>query len=124
MEEKRKVLFVEYPACSTCQKARKWLDAHEISYESRHIKDQRPTAEELSAWHKKSGLDIKRFFNTSGLRYKELGLKDKLPGMTPEEAYALLATDGMLVKRPVLVTKHAVLTGFKEADWEKALLHG
>lgn len=119
-----KILFVEYPACSTCQKARKWLDAHEISYESRHIKDQRPTAEELSAWHKKSGLDIKRFFNTSGLRYKELGLKDKLPGMTLEETYALLATDGMLVKRPVLVTEHAVLTGFKEADWEKALLHG
>ncbi len=118
-----KALFVEYPSCSTCQKARRWLDAHEISYESRHIKDQRPTAEELAAWHKKSGLDIKKFFNTSGMRYKELQLKDKLPDMTLEEKYALLATDGMLVKRPVLVMGETVLTGFREAEWEKALLH-
>ena len=116
-----KALFVEYPSCSTCQKARRWLDAHEISYESRHIKDQRPTAEELAAWHKKSGLDIKKFFNTSGMRYKELQLKDKLPDMTLEEKYALLATDGMLVKRPIVVGDGFVLIGFKEKEWEEKL---
>lgn len=115
------VLFVEYPKCSTCQKAKKWLDAQGITYEDRHIKEQNPTAEELKAWHEKSGLDIKKFFNTSGMLYKEMQLKDKLPGMTLEEKYALLASDGMLVKRPLLVTDETVLTGFKEADWEKAL---
>lgn len=115
------VLFVEYPKCSTCQKAKKWLDAQGITYEDRHIKEQNPTAEELKAWHEKSGLDIKKFFNTSGMLYKEMQLKDKLPGMTLEEKYALLASDGMLVKRPIIVTGETVLTGFKEADWEKAL---
>ncbi len=115
------VLFVEYPKCSTCQKAKKWLDAQGVAYEDRHIKEQNPTAEELKAWHEKSELDIKKFFNTSGILYKEMQLKDKLPGMTLEEKYALLASDGMLVKRPLLVTDETVLTGFKEADWEKAL---
>lgn len=115
------VLFVEYPKCSTCQKAKKWLDGHGVSYEERHIKEQNPSAEELRAWHEKSGLDIKKFFNTSGMLYKEMQLKDKLPGMTLEEKYALLASDGMLVKRPLLVTDGTVLTGFKEAEWEKLL---
>lgn len=114
------VLFVEYPKCSTCQKAKKWLDERGICYEDRHIKEQNPSLEELKAWHEKSGADIKKFFNTSGMLYKEMQLKDRLPEMTLEEKYALLATDGMLVKRPVLVTEKAVLTGFKEADWEKA----
>lgn len=117
------VLFVEYPKCSTCQKAKKWLDAQGISYEDRHIKEQNPSVEELRAWHEKSGADIKKFFNTSGMLYKEMQLKDKLPEMTLEEKYELLASDGMLVKRPVLVTEETVLTGFKEADWEKALCH-
>lgn len=115
------VLFVEYPKCSTCQKAKKWLDGHGVSYEERHIKEQNPSAEELRAWHEKSGLDIKKFFNTSGMLYKEMQLKDKLPGMTLEEKYTLLASDGMLVKRPLLVTDGTVLTGFKEAEWEKLL---
>lgn len=115
------ILFVEYPKCSTCQKAKKWLDARGAAYEDRHIKEQNPTVEELKAWHEKSGLDIKRFFNTSGMLYKEMQLKDKLPGMTLEEKYALLASDGMLVKRPILVTDETVLPGFKEEAWEKAL---
>lgn len=115
------ILFVEYPKCSTCQKAKKWLDEHGVSYEDRHIKEQNPTAEELRIWHEKSGLDIKKFFNTSGMIYKEMQLKDKLPGMTPEEKYALLASDGMLVKRPLLVTDETVLTGFREEEWEKIL---
>lgn len=115
------VLFVEYPKCSTCQKAKKWLEAQGIDYEARHIKEQRPTAQELTEWHEKSGLDIKRFFNTSGLLYKEMHLKDRLPEMTLQEKYELLASDGMLVKRPILVTGDAVLTGFKEADWDKAI---
>lgn len=117
------ILFLEYPKCSTCQKAKKWLDAHNISYEDRHIKEQNPTAEELKEWHEKSGMELKKFFNTSGMLYKEMALKDKLPNMTPEEQYDLLATDGMLVKRPLIVTDQTVLTGFKEADWEKVLLN-
>ncbi len=117
------ILFLEYPKCSTCQKAKKWLDAHNISYEDRHIKEQNPTAEELKEWHEKSGMELKKFFNTSGMLYKEMALKDKLPNMTPEEQYDLLATDGMLVKRPLIVTDQTVLTGFKEADWEKMLLN-
>lgn len=115
------VLFVQYPKCSTCQKAKKWLDAQGVDYEERHIKEQRPTKEELTAWHEKSGLDIKRFFNTSGLLYKEMHVKDRLPEMTLSEKYELLAGDGMLVKRPVLVTEDTVLVGFKEADWDKAI---
>ena len=115
------ILFVEYPRCSTCQKAKKWLDEHGVSYEDRHIKEQNPTAEELRIWHEKSGLDIKKFFNTSGMIYKEMQLKDKLPEMRLEEKYALLASDGMLVKRPLLVTDETVLTGFREAEWEKIL---
>lgn len=114
--------FIYYPKCTTCQKAQKWLDENNITYTGRHIKEDNPTAEELKAWHEKSGLDIKKFFNTSGMLYKEMQLKDKLPTMTLEEKYALLATDGMLVKRPLLVTEDTVLTGFKEADWRKALL--
>lgn len=117
------ILFLEYPKCSTCQKAKKWLDAHNISYEDRHIKEQNPTAEELKEWHEKSGMELKKFFNTSGMLYKEMALKDKLPNMTPEEQYDLLTTDGMLVKRPLIVTDQTVLTGFKEADWEKMLLN-
>ena len=116
------ILFVEYPPCSTCQKAKKWLDERGISYTDRHIKLENPTREELEAWHRTSGLPLKRFFNTSGLVYKNLGLKDKLPTMTEEEQLALLASDGMLVKRPLLVTDTFVLAGFRPADWEKALL--
>ncbi len=115
------VLFIEYPKCTTCQKAKKWLDAHKVEYKDRHIKDDRPTAEELTEWHKKSGLPLKRFFNTSGQLYRSMGLKDKLEDMSEEEQINLLATDGMLVKRPILITEHCVLTGFKESEWEKTL---
>ena len=115
------MLFVEYPKCTTCQKARKWLEAKGLSFEARHIKDPPPTANELRDWHERSGLPLKRFFNTSGLKYKELGLKDKLPGMGEEEQLALLASDGMLVKRPILVGDDFVLVGFREADWAAAL---
>lgn len=117
-----KILFVEYPKCTTCQKAKKWLDEHKIDYEDRHIKDQNPTAEELKKWHEKSGLPLKKFFNTSGLLYKSMQLKDKLPAMSEEEQIRLLSSDGMLVKRPIIVTEDTVLTGFKEAEWEKTLL--
>ncbi len=115
------VLFLEYPKCSTCQKAKKWLDERGISYEDRHIVEQNPTAEEIKAWRKKSGLPLKRFFNTSGLKYKELGLKDRLPQMSEEEQYALLSTDGMLVKRPIVVGDDFVLVGFRPAEWEQHL---
>lgn len=115
------MLFVGYPKCSTCQKAKKWLQEKGVEFEERHIAEENPTLEELTAWHKKSGLPLKRFFNTSGLKYKELNLKEKLPQMSEEEQLALLATDGMLVKRPILITDETVLTGFKEAEWEKAL---
>lgn len=114
-------LFVQYPKCSTCQKAKKYLEEHEIDFASRHIIEENPTAEELAAWHTKSGLDIKKFFNTSGMIYKEQNLKDKLPEMSLEEKLGLLATNGMLVKRPILVGDDFVLLGFKEADWAKAL---
>lgn len=112
------MLFVCYPKCSTCKKAEKWLADHQIAVESRHIKENRPTEEELKNWIEKSGLPIKKFFNTSGLLYKEMKLKDKLPQMSEEEQIALLATDGMLVKRPILIGEDFVKVGFKEADWE------
>lgn len=115
------MLFVCYPKCSTCKKAQAWLDERGVSYELRDIKADNPTAEELRAWHQASGLPLKRFFNTSGLQYKALGLKDKLPGMTEEEQLALLATDGMLVKRPILVGEGFVLPGFRPADWKERL---
>ena len=115
------MLFIQYPKCSTCQKAKKWLDDNGISYEDRHIKEMNPTYEELKTWYEKSGLPLKKFFNTSGIQYRALELKDKLPTMTEEEQLRLLATDGMLVKRPLVVTETAVLTGFKAEDWEKKL---
>lgn len=115
------MLFIHYPPCSTCQKAKKWLDAKGIAYTDRHIKEQNPTYEELKEWYEKSGLPLKKFFNTSGLLYKSLNLKEKLSTMTEEEQLRLLATDGMLVKRPLVVKGNTVLTGFKEADWEKLL---
>lgn len=116
------MLFVEYPKCTTCKKAKKWLDEHGVSYDDRHIKEQNPTAEELKEWHAKSGLPLKKFFNTSGLLYKEMNLKDKLKDMSEEEQIFLLSSDGMLVKRPIVVNGDTVLVGFKEADWEKNLL--
>ena len=116
------MLFLEYPSCSTCQKARKWLDAHGIDYTARHIKEENPTYEELKAWYAASGLPLKKFFNTSGLLYKSLGLKDKLPAMTEEEQLRLLSTDGMLVKRPLVITVGAILTGFREKEWEEKLV--
>ena len=115
------MLFVQYPPCSTCQKAKKWLEAKGVSYTDRHIKEQNPSYEELKEWHEKSGLPLKKFFNTSGLLYKSMNLKEKLPAMTEEEQLRLLASDGMLVKRPILVKGDKVLTGFKDADWEKML---
>ena len=115
------MLFIEYPKCSTCQKAKKWLESHKIEFTDRHIVEENPTKEELKAWHKKSGLPLKKFFNTSGMIYREMQLKDKLPDMTEEEQYELLATDGMLVKRPILVTDTGVVTGFREKEWEKLL---
>lgn len=110
-----------YAKCTTCQKAIKWLDEKKIEYTVRPIKEENPTEEELRCWHQASGLPLKRFFNTSGLAYKSLNLKDKLPQMSEDEQYALLASDGMLVKRPLLISDTAVLPGFKEAEWEKLL---
>lgn len=115
------MLFVHYPKCTTCKKAEKWLKDHELSYEPRDIKEENPTEEELTEWIKRSGLPIKRFFNTSGMLYREMGLKSKLPEMSEAEQIALLATDGMLVKRPLLVTETDVKVGFKEADWSSLL---
>ena len=116
------MLFLEYPPCSTCKKAKAWLDANGVAYTARHIKEENPSYEELKLWYECSGLPLKKFFNTSGLLYKSLNLKDRLPSMTEEEQLRLLATDGMLVKRPLVVLPDAVLTGFREADWEKSLL--
>ena len=113
--------FICYPKCTTCQKARKWLDEHHIAYDLRDIKLENPTCDELSAWHQRSGLPLKKFFNTSGLLYKSMGLKDKLPGMSEDEMLQLLATDGMLVKRPLLVSDDLVLVGFKETQWAERL---
>ncbi|WP_298029107.1 arsenate reductase family protein [uncultured Dysosmobacter sp.] len=115
------MLFLWYPRCTTCQKAKAWLDGRGVEYELRDIKLENPTADELRQWHQDSGLPLKRFFNTSGLQYKALGLKDKLPAMSGEEQLALLAADGMLVKRPILVGEGFVLTGFRQAEWEEAL---
>ena len=115
------MLFLCYPKCSTCQKAKKWLEEQGISFEERDIKLNNPTEEELRTWYKRSGLPLKRFFNTSGLQYKALGLKDKLPNMSEEEQLALLATDGMLVKRPLIVDEHFVLNGFNQAEWEHTI---
>ena len=115
------MLFVCYPKCTTCQKAQKWLDEHGVAYTVRHIKDERPTRAELEQWHARSGLPLKRFFNTSGLQYKALGLKDKLPAMSQAEQLDLLASDGMLVKRPLLVGEDVVLVGFRQDQWEAAL---
>ena len=113
------MLFVCYPKCTTCQKAKKWLEEQGISYEERDIKTENPQKEELKEWYKKSGLPLKKFFNTSGMLYKQMNLKDKLPEMSEEEQLELLATDGMLVKRPIVVDGDIVLTGFKAAEWEK-----
>ena len=115
------MLFIEYPPCSTCQKAKKWLDEQGAFYESRHIKLEKPTYEELKDWYQRSGLPLKRFFNTSGLLYKSMELKTKLPTMTEEEQLQLLATDGMLVKRPILITEKGITTGFKEAEWKNLI---
>ena len=110
-----------YPKCGTCRKAIKWLDENGIEYEYRHIVEENPTEEELRKWHEMSGLPIKKLFNTSGMKYKELKLKDRIPEMSDDEIYELLATDGMLVKRPLLVDGDKVLVGFKEAEWEDLL---
>lgn len=115
------MLFIEYPKCTTCKKAKKWLDDKGIPYTDRHIVENNPTAEELKEWHRKSGLPLKKFFNTSGLLYKELQLKDKLQDMSEEEQFQLLASNGMLVKRPLAVGEDFVLVGFKEADWVEGL---
>lgn len=112
------MLFLCYPKCSTCQKAKKWLDAHQIEYTERHIAEENPTYDELQAWYKRSGLPLKKFFNTSGLVYKELQLKEKLPHMSEEEQLKLLASNGMLVKRPIVITEENVLVGFKETEWD------
>lgn len=114
--------FICYPRCTTCQKAKKWLESNGIAYTFRDIKAQPPTAAELAEWHKQSGLPLRKFFNTSGLLYKSLGLKDKLPQMSEQEMIALLATDGMLVKRPLIVSPAFTLVGFKEAEWQENLL--
>lgn len=116
------MLFLEYPKCSTCRKAKKWLDTHNVTYVDRHIVENNPTYDELKQWHEKSGLPLKKFFNTSGIMYKNLQLKDKLQTMSEEEQLKLLATNGMLVKRPLIVDGDMVLTGFREAEWAEKLL--
>ena len=117
----KKLLFVCYPRCTTCKKAKKWLADNEVAVTVRDIKDDNPTEPELRVWHKASGLPLKRFFNTSGLKYKELSLKDKLPTMSEDEQFTLLATDGMLVKRPILVGDEFTLVGFREQEWQEKL---
>ena len=116
------MLFINYPKCSTCRKAKKWLDEHNIEYESRHIVEDNPTASEIELWYSKSDLPLKRFFNTSGMKYRELKLKDKLPNMSETEQFELLASDGMLVKRPLLISDDCILVGFKVKEWEEKLL--
>lgn len=115
------MLFIEYPKCTTCQRAKKWLDENGIEYENRHIKENNPTYEELKKWYRQSGMPLKKFFNTSGLLYKSMQLKDKLPTMTEDEQLKLLATDGMLVKRPLVVTDTVIITGFREKEWAEKL---
>ena len=116
-----KNLFIEYPKCSTCKKAKKWLDENNIKYEDRNIVEDTPNEEKLKKWIKESELDIKRFFNTSGLKYKEMNLKEKLPNMSDDEKVKLLASDGMLIKRPLLINEEQILVGFKINEWEKVL---
>ena len=113
------VLFLEYPKCTTCKKAKAWLETNAVAFTDRHIVEQNPTAEELKTWWEKSGLPLKKFFNTSGLLYKELKLKDKLPEMSEEEQIELLSTNGMLVKRPLIIGEDFVLVGFREAEWDR-----
>ena len=115
------MIFLCYPKCTTCQRAKKWLEENGIAFEERHIKENNPTIEELKDWQKKSGLPLRKFFNTSGLLYRELKLKDKLPAISEDDQYSLLASDGMLVKRPILIGDGFVLVGFKETDWKAAL---
>ena len=116
------MLFIEYPKCTTCIKAKKWLDSHGIEYTDRHIKEENPSYDELKSFWVKSGLELKKFFNTSGVLYKSMNLKDKLPTMTEDEMLELLASDGMLVKRPIFVSDDFVLVGFKQPEWEKTIL--
>ena len=118
----KKIQFIEYPKCSTCQKAKKWLEGQRLEFEDRNIKEEPPTAEELKSWYKASGLPLKKFFNTSGMLYKEMQLKDKLGAMSEDEQLRLLATNGRLVKRPIIVDGATVLTGFKESEWEEKLV--
>lgn len=115
------MLFIHYPKCTTCQKAKKWLDENNIDYTERHIVENNPSYDELKQWYEKSGLELKRFFNTSGLMYKEMQLKNKLPEMSEEEQLRLLSTNGMLVKRPIVVCDETVLVGFREAQWTEQL---
>lgn len=116
------MLFIEYPKCSTCQKAKKWLDSNSVEYTDRHIVENNPTKDELKAWYEMSGLPIKRFFNTSGMKYRELNLKDRLNDMTEDEMLDILSSDGMLVKRPLVVGDDFVLTGFREKEWIEKLV--
>ena len=113
------MLFLEYPKCSTCKKAKKWLDEHGIAYDDRHIVEENPTQEELKIWYEKSGLPLKRLFNTSGMKYRELKLKDRLPEISEEEQIEILASDGMLVKRPLVIDDDFILIGFKEQQWKE-----
>lgn len=115
------MLFIEYPKCSTCQKAKKWLDENSVEYTDRHIVEDNPIYEELKTWYKQSGLELKRFFNTSGMLYRSMNLKEKLPTMSEDEQLKLLASDGMLVKRPLIVYDKVILTGFREKEWEEKL---
>ena len=114
-----KNLFIEYPKCSTCQKAKKWLDENKVKYEDRHIVEQTPTKDELKKWIPKSGLDVRKFFNTSGMKYRELNIKEKIKDMSEDEIYELLASDGMLIKRPLFISDTLILKGFKEKEWEQ-----
>lgn len=116
------MLLIQYPKCSTCQKAKKWLDAHNITYTERHIVEDNPSYDELKQWYQRSALPLKKFFNTSGLLYKDMHLKDKLPTMSEEEQLRLLAENGMLVKRPLIVDESRILVGFKEAEWAEKIL--